>query len=105
MEALAYTPVEFNYLETLAKTSIIPAGQKQFFQENIFNNAPVRRNAITKNENSALTGSNTKNSNLVSTIWSQTNYITQKNAVDRILWFCRYFLLWCYHKENPKFSR
>ena len=29
---LAYTPVEFNYLETLAKTSIIPATQNQFIQ-------------------------------------------------------------------------
>ena len=42
MDMLAYTPVEFNYLETLAKTFIIPARQNQFIQENIFNNAPVR---------------------------------------------------------------
>ena len=28
----AYTPVEFNYLETLAKTFIIPARQNQFIQ-------------------------------------------------------------------------
>ena len=37
MDMLAYTPVEFNYLETLAKTFIIPARQNQFVQENIFN--------------------------------------------------------------------
>ena len=61
MDMLAYTPVEFNYLETLAKTFIIPAIQNQFIQENIFNNAPVRRIAIAMNTNSAFTGSNTKN--------------------------------------------
>ena len=29
VDMLAYTPVEFNYLETLAKTFIIPGGQTQ----------------------------------------------------------------------------
>ena len=58
---LAYTPVEFNYLETLAKTFIIPARQNQFIQENVFNNAPVRRIAIAMNTNSAFTGSYTEN--------------------------------------------
>ena len=58
---LAYTPVEFNYLETLANTFIIPARQNQFFQENIFNNAPVRRIAIAMNTNFAFTGSCTEN--------------------------------------------
>ena len=57
MDMLAYTPVEFNYLETLAKTFIIPARQNQFIQENIFNNAPVRWIAIAMNTNSAFTGS------------------------------------------------
>ena len=33
MDMLAYTPVEFNYLETLAKTFIIPARQNQFIQK------------------------------------------------------------------------
>ena len=61
IDMLAYTPVEFNYLETLAKTFIIPARQNQFIQENIFNNAPVRRIAIAMNENSAFTGSYTEN--------------------------------------------
>ena len=61
MDLLAYTPVEFNYLETLAKTFIIPARQNQFFQENIFNHAPVRRIAIAMNTNSAFTGSYTEN--------------------------------------------
>ena len=66
MDMLAYTPVEFNYLETLAKTFIIPARQNQFIQENIFNNAPVRRIARAMNTNSAFTGSYTEN-----TFWYQ----------------------------------
>ena len=60
MDMLAYAPVEFNYLETLAKTFIIPARQNQFIQENIFNNAPVRRIAIAMNTNAAFTGSYTE---------------------------------------------
>ena len=60
MDMLSHTPVEFSYLETLAKVFIIPARQNQFFQENFFNNAPVRRNAIAMNTNSAFTGSHTE---------------------------------------------
>ena len=62
MDMLAYTPVEFNYLESLAKTFIIPARKNQFIQENISNNAPVRRIAIAMNTNSAFTGSYTEKS-------------------------------------------
>ena len=61
MDMLAFAPVEYNYLETLAKTFIIPARQNQFIQENIFNNAPIRRVAIAMNTNSAFTGSFTEN--------------------------------------------
>ena len=61
MDMLAYTPVEFKYLETLAVTFIIPARQNQFIQENIFNNAPIRRIATSMNTNSAFTGSFTEN--------------------------------------------
>ena len=61
MDMLAYTPVEFNYLETLAKTFIIPARQNQFIHENFFSNAPFRRNAIAMNTKSAFTGSHTEN--------------------------------------------
>ena len=61
MDKLAYAPVENNYLETLAKTFFIPARQKQLIQENIFNNAPIRRIAIAMNTNSAFTGSFTEN--------------------------------------------
>ena len=48
-------------METLAKTFIIPARQNQFIQENIFNNAPIRRVAIAMNTNSSFTGSFTEN--------------------------------------------
>ena len=49
MDMLAYAPIEDNYLETLAKTFIIPARHNQFIQEIIFNNAPFRRIAIADN--------------------------------------------------------
>ena len=61
MDMLAYAPVENNYLETLAKTFIIPAKQNQFIQEIIFNNVPIRRVAIAMNTHSAFTGSLTEN--------------------------------------------
>ena len=61
MDMLAYTPVEFNYLETLSKAFINPARQNQFIQENIFNNAPVRPITIAKKTNSAFTGFYTEN--------------------------------------------
>ena len=61
MDMLAYTPVEFNYLETLAKTFIIPARQNHFFRKNVFNNAPVRRIAIAMITNSSFSGSYTEN--------------------------------------------
>ena len=64
LDMLAYAPVEYNYLETLAKTFIIPAipaRQNHFIQENIFNNALIRRIAIAMNTNSAFTGSFTEN--------------------------------------------
>ena len=60
-DMLAYSPVKFNYLETLAKTFIIPARQYRIIQENIFKNAPVRRNSFAMNANSAVTGSCTEN--------------------------------------------
>ena len=61
MNMLVYASVEYKYLETLAKTFIIPAKQNQFIQENIFNDAPIRRVAIAMNTNSAFTGSFTGN--------------------------------------------
>ena len=54
IDKLAYAPVEYNFLETLAKTFIIPARQNQFIQEKIFNNAPIRRVAIAMNKKLCL---------------------------------------------------
>ena len=71
MDMLAYAPVEYNYLESLAMTFIIPARQNQFVQENIFNNAPVRRMATAMNTNSAFTGSFNENP-----FWYQQNYLS-----------------------------
>ena len=61
MSQLAYAPVENNYMETLAKTYIIPARQNQFIQENISNSSPIRRIAIAMNSNSVFTGSFAEN--------------------------------------------
>ena len=76
MSRLAHTPVEFNYLVTLAKTFIIPARQNQFIQENVFNNAPVRQIAIAMNSNSAFTGSYTEN-----LFWYQQFDLRQKRLL------------------------
>ena len=40
IDMLAYAPVEYNYLETLAKTFIMPARQNRFIQENVFKTLP-----------------------------------------------------------------
>ena len=61
MDMLANASVEYNYLETLAKTFIKPARKNQFIPENNSNNAPIRRVAIAMNTNSAFTGSFTEN--------------------------------------------
>ena len=59
---LAYAPVEYNYLESLAKTFIITARQKPIHsRKHFFNNALIRRIAIAMNTNSAFTGSFTEN--------------------------------------------
>ena len=60
-DMLAYTPVEYNYLDTLAKNFIIAARQNQLTQEFIFNDAPDDRIAIALKRNSAFTGSFTEN--------------------------------------------
>ena len=61
MDLITYAPVQYNLLETLAKTFIRPARQNQFTQENVFNNAPIRGVALAMNTNSAFTGSFTEN--------------------------------------------
>ena len=60
MDMLLYTPVDFNYLETLAKIFIISARQYQLVQENILSKAPVRRLAIAMKTNPAFTRSFTR---------------------------------------------
>ena len=49
---LTHQPACYNFMETIARTFIIPSGQNQFIQENVFN----RRVAIATNTNLALTG-------------------------------------------------
>ena len=61
MSQLVYAPVEYNYMETLAKTFIIHARQNQYILENNSNNAPVRRIAIAMNTNCGFTGSFAEN--------------------------------------------
>ena len=53
---LTHQPACYNFMETIARTFIIPSGQNQFIQENVFNNAPIRRIAIAMNTTSAFTG-------------------------------------------------
>ena len=77
-EMLAYAPVAYNYLETLAKTFIILARQNQFIHKNIFNNAPIRQVAIAMNTNSAFTGSFTEN-----TFWYQQFDLSQVRILRR----------------------
>ena len=44
-------------MDIIERTFIIPSRQNQFIQENIFNNAPIRRVAVAMNTNSAVAGS------------------------------------------------
>ena len=53
---LTHQPACYKFKETIARTFIIPSGQNQFIQENVFKNAPIRRIAIAMNTNSAFTG-------------------------------------------------
>ena len=50
-------PAHYNYMETIARTFIFPSRQNQLIQENVFNNAPIRRLAVAMNTNSAVAGS------------------------------------------------
>ena len=70
IDLLRYSPVEFSYLETVAKTFINRAKQNQFIQENIFTNALVRRIAIATNTNSAFRGSYIENLSRINSLLS-----------------------------------
>ena len=50
-------PAQYNYMEAIARTFIIPSRQKQFIHQNIFNNAPLRGVAVAMNTKSAVAGS------------------------------------------------
>ena len=54
-------PAQYNYIETIARTFIIPAHQNQIKQESKFNNTPIRRIAVAMNTNSVVIGSFKKN--------------------------------------------
>ena len=47
---------------TVTRTFIIPSGQNQYIQENVFNNAPIRQVAVAMNSNSAFNGNFQENS-------------------------------------------
>ena len=53
---LTHQPACYKFMETISRTFIIPSGQNQFVQENVFNNAPIRIIAIAMNTNSSFTG-------------------------------------------------
>ena len=57
MGMLTYTPVEFNYIEILAKTLFFPARQNPFIQKNTPNAAAVHRIAVAMNTNYEFTRS------------------------------------------------
>ena len=61
LDMFAYSSGEFNFLETLAMTFIVPARPHRLIQKDIFNKAPVRRIDIAMNKDSPFTGSYTKN--------------------------------------------
>ena len=47
-------PAQYIYMETIAKTFIIPSRQNLFIKKKLFNNAPIRRIAVAMNTNSAV---------------------------------------------------
>ena len=53
---LTHQPACYNFMETIASTFIILSGQNWFIQENVFDNAPIRRIAFAMNTNTAFTG-------------------------------------------------
>ena len=60
-DKFAYTHVDINYWETLAKVFILPAQKIQGFKENTSKNTPVRRIVFAMNTSSAFIGSYTEN--------------------------------------------
>ena len=54
-------PAQYNYMESIARSFIMQSRQNQFIQENVFNNAPIRRKAVAMNTGSEAAGSFHKN--------------------------------------------
>ena len=54
---LEMEPAHYNYMETKARTFIIPSRQNQFNQENVFNEAPISRIAVAMDTSLAVAGS------------------------------------------------
>ena len=50
------SPAKYNFIETEAKTSVIPRGQNVYVRENVFNNKPIRSMVIAMNTNTAFQG-------------------------------------------------
>ena len=75
MDMLAFTPVKYNYWETLSKKFIIHARINELIQEIILNNAAVRRFPIALNRHSAFTGSYAENP-----IWYQ-QFVLGQNII------------------------
>ena len=59
---LTHQPAGYIFMGTVTRTLIIPSGQNQYIQENVFNNAPIRQVAIAMKSNSAFTGNFQENS-------------------------------------------
>ena len=60
MDMLAQISMKYNFMQTLAKTFIIPAKQNQFIHEKFFNIARNRPIAIAMDTNSAFNASYTE---------------------------------------------
>ena len=67
---LTHQQAPYNFMEKIALTFIIPSGQNQVIQENVFNIAPIRRIAIARNSNSAFIGHIQENFFSLSKVWT-----------------------------------
>ena len=110
LDMLAYTPVEFNNSEPLAKSLIISARQNQFIQENTFNNSAVRRNAIAMNTNTEFTsGYKEKFSGMNNLISNKLEYSEKVNQLSILMFLIfvafmlRQWKQWTFKMILPQF--
>ena len=99
---LIHQPALYNFMETVARTFIIPSQQNQFIQENIFHNAPIRRLAIAMNTNSAFTGSSDENCSIIkNSIYAKfESYVEEELVVSG---YTRRLSSLCNHYESYEF--